>query len=126
MPKKPMKACAASGCSQLFSGAGIYCPEHAKAESKRYERYERTPEAKKRYGYQWRKIRQRFLNSHPLCEECRKNGRYVTATEVHHILPLGHGGTNDYDNLMALCKSCHSRISVEMGDRFHRRKPIEG
>lgn len=38
------------------------------------------------------------------------------STEVHHILPLEKGGTHNEDNLMALCKPCHSRITAEMGE----------
>ena len=39
-------------------------------------------------------------------------GRLTPAQEVHHILPFADGGTNDEDNLMALCKSCHSGITI--------------
>ncbi|WP_456264621.1 HNH endonuclease [Helcococcus bovis] len=53
-----------------------------------------------------------------MCEECKKNNKYTKANEVHHILPLSRGGTHSFSNLMALCKSCHSRISVLDGDRF--------
>ena len=42
--------------------------------------------------------------------------------EVHHILPLSRGGTNDEDNLMSLCKSCHSKIHADRGDRFKKRR----
>ena len=42
--------------------------------------------------------------------------------EIHHIVPLSHGGTHAEDNLMALCKPCHSRITVEMGDRWPQNK----
>ena len=35
--------------------------------------------------------------------------------------PVTVGGTNAEDNLMALCHSCHARITVEMGDRWHDR-----
>jgi 5-methylcytosine-specific restriction protein A len=31
---------------------------------------------------------------------------------------LSEGGTNKEQNLMALCKSCHSRIHAERGDRW--------
>ena len=112
MPHKALKACAAQGCAKLFSGAGIYCDEHAKAKNHHYNKYERDPEAKKRYGYHWRKVREYFLKGHPLCEMCRKDGRLTKATEVHHIIPLGKGGTHDPNNLMALCKPCHSRITI--------------
>jgi len=29
--------------------------------------------------------------------------------EVHHIQPLGKGGTDTFDNLIVLCKACHTR-----------------
>lgn len=118
MPRKPKQPCRYPGCPRLTDER--YCEEHRKLESRRYEKYGRDPVAKRRYGSAWQKIRARFLAAHPLCEQCRKEGRLTVATEVHHILPLGHGGTNDEENLMALCKPCHSRISVEMGDRFRK------
>jgi hypothetical protein len=31
----------------------------------------------------------------------------VAPLEVHHIVPLYRGGTNDAENLAALCKPCH-------------------
>lgn len=43
---------------------------------------------------------------------CKAKGRYTTATEVHHIKPLVEGGTNEETNLMALCKPCHSGITI--------------
>ncbi|MFQ6760861.1 HNH endonuclease [Limosilactobacillus reuteri] len=51
---------------------------------------------------------------------CLSQGRYTQATEVHHVLPLEHGGTNEFKNLMALCKPCHSRITAQMDDRWHK------
>ena len=57
----------------------------------------------------------------PLCEECLNQERLTPSKEVHHIVPLEKGGTHDEHNLMALCKACHSRITAEMGDRWHDR-----
>ncbi len=37
--------------------------------------------------------------------------------EVHHILPVNRGGTNVDLNLMNVCKSCHNKIHIELGDR---------
>lgn len=31
------------------------------------------------------------------------------------------GGTNDKDNLISLCKSCHNRIHAKRGDRWHNK-----
>lgn len=33
--------------------------------------------------------------------------------EVDHIVELQDGGTNDVDNLMALCRNCHGRKTLE-------------
>lgn len=43
-----------------------------------------------------------------------KQGNFITyvtvpADEVHHIKPIALGGTHSEDNLMALCKSCHTK-----------------
>ena len=89
-----------------------YCAEHEKLAMHNYNKFERSPETNKRYNYQWRKLRERFLFKHPLCEMCKSKGRYTKATEVHHIKPLAEGGTNDELNLMALCKPCHSSITI--------------
>mgnify|MGYP000944897793 CR=1 FL=1 len=116
MPYKAMKPCGYPGCPKLTPAQ--FCEEHAKAEARRYNRYERDPASKKRYGYQWQKVRARFLAAHPLCAECLANGITTPASEVHHILPLSRGGTHDEENLMPVCKSCHSGISARDGDRW--------
>lgn len=112
MPRKAKRPCRLRGCPRLTDLPSGYCTEHEKLQAQHYDKYFRPPEHNKRYGYKWRKLRARFLNAHPLCEQCRLQGRYTMATEVHHIKPLAEGGTNDLSNLMALCKSCHSRITL--------------
>ncbi|TXH46246.1 MAG: hypothetical protein E6Q97_29990 [Desulfurellales bacterium] len=48
------------------------------------------------------------LRAYPLCADCANAGRVVVATEVHHRVALRNGGTHDSDNLLSLCKPCHS------------------
>ncbi len=117
MPKKAKRPCRYKGCPALTDLSGGYCAEHEKLIQQQYNRYGRSAESKKRYGYRWRKIRASFLSINPLCEMCKREGRYINATEVHHIKPLADGGTNDFDNLMPLCKSCHSRITATTENR---------
>ena len=81
----------------------------------------RSPVSKKRYGRTWKKIRDAYVASHPLCELCLKHGRYVVAEEVHHKKPLAEGGTHAWNNLIALCKACHARIHAKRGDRWHQK-----
>ena len=116
MPMKPKRPCSFPGCPELTDDR--FCDEHAKQEARRYERYGRDPVVKKRYGRTWKRIRDRYIKSHPLCERCAKDEKVTLAEEVHHIKTLAHGGTNDEDNLMSLCKSCHSCITAESGDRW--------
>ena len=50
------------------------------------------------------------------CEVCTKQ-----AVDIHHIEPRGMGGSNDRDtieNLMALCRDCHTRY----GDVKHHKE----
>ena len=119
MPRKPAKPCAYPGCPNLTEKR--YCPKHERLASKQYEQYGRDSAAHaERYGRKWRKIRDIYLQSHPLCEECLKEGRYTKATLVHHKKPLADGGTNNRENLMAMCDSCHSRHHAKSGDRWHQ------
>ena len=117
MPYKPKRPCSHPGCPNLTDGR--FCDAHAKEENKRYERYNRDPATKRRYGRAWKRIRDKYVSDHPLCEQCLKQERLVATEEVHHLLPLSEGGTHARDNLIALCKSCHARIHAQRGDRWH-------
>ncbi|SHG99442.1 HNH endonuclease [Desulforamulus hydrothermalis] len=118
MPFKPKRPCSHPGCPKLTNGR--FCEEHAKQEAARYEKYQRNPAVKKRYGRSWKRVRDRFLTQHPLCEVCQKQGRLTSAEEVHYIVPLSKGGTNATENLMSLCKSCHSAVTAKEGGRWGR------
>jgi len=116
MPYRSTKPCAHHGCWELTSGR--YCPAHTKAEARHYNRYSRDRETGKRYGRSWKQIRAAFLLAHPLCEHCREDGRLTPATLVHHKVKLADGGANNWDNLLALCGECHSRLHARRGDYF--------
>lgn len=116
MPYKPSKPCAHHGCPKLTQHR--YCEEHAKAEAKRYNRFERDPAINKRYGGTWKRVRAAFLSANPLCEACKDKGKLVPAVLVHHKCKLSDGGTHDWENLQALCTGCHSRLHASQGDYF--------
>ena len=59
--------------------------------------------------------------THPLPRLVTRDGMMTPVEEVHHIIPLSEGGDNSFDNLMSLCKSCHSRIHAERGDRWRKK-----
>ena len=118
MPYKPKRGCAYPGCPNLTDG--YYCEEHKKLVDDQYEKYDRPADHHRKYGNNCKRIRDRYVREHPYCESCFKEGRIVPVEEVHHILPLSRGGTNDRSNLMSLCQSCHTKIHNELGDRQWR------
>ena len=120
MPKRPKRPCSHPGCPRLTDGR--FCEGHVKEEAKRYEKYDRDPAVRRRYGRAWKRIRDRYAAAHPLCELCQKNGKLIPTEEIHHKIPLSEGGTHSEENLIALCKSCHARLQAERGDRWHKQK----
>lgn len=59
-----------------------------------------------RRSYQWRKVRNNFIQDFPTCAACGK-GKNL---QVHHIVPVSVDPTKelDYNNLITLCASpCH-------------------
>ena len=109
------------GCPNLVDGKGAYCAEHKKQYNKDYDMFRRADGHAEHYDKRWRRIRKAYVQAHPLCERCLKRGRYVKGDEVHHIVPVLEGGTNDVDNLMNLCKKCHAEVHAELGTRSHNR-----
>jgi 5-methylcytosine-specific restriction protein A len=93
-----------------------YCEQHAHLVQQRTDSH-RPSAAKRGYGRRWRKLRSMFLSTNPLCADpFNVHGGYPSvATDVDHILPLTHGGSNTWDNLQALCTSCHSRKTASEG-----------
>jgi 5-methylcytosine-specific restriction endonuclease McrA len=47
-----------------------------------------------------------FLKGQLVCAVCGAE----TSLELHHIMPLAMGGSNDIDNLMVLCHEHHEQI----------------
>ena len=80
MPKMPRRPCGFPGCPNLTDGR--FCEEHAKQENRRYERYQRDPATKRRYGRAWQRIRDRYAAAHPFCEECYKRGVLTPTEEI--------------------------------------------
>lgn len=106
MPRKPKVPCGQPGCPNMIEPGKRYCEEHLKLHP------EITRSAAKRgYGSKWQKASKSYLNSHPLCVHCMKEGKYEKATVVDHIVP--HRGDQklfwDRSNWQALCKPCHDK-----------------
>lgn len=44
---------------------------------------------------------------HWLCQPCQREGKATPANECDHITPKSKGGSDDPDNLQAICTECH-------------------
>lgn len=119
LPRKPKRPCSYPRCPNLTDGR--FCEKHQREENKRYEKYDRNPAVRRRYGRVWKRVRDSYVKEHPFCEECFQKGVIVPVEEVHHIKPLAEGGTHDKYNLISLCKSCHARTHAKRGDRWNRK-----
>ena len=62
------------------------------------------------YTYAWQQARKRWLELHPLCVYCKRDGSVRPATVVDHVVP--HRGDMalfwDRENWQSLCFTCHS------------------
>ena len=77
------------------------------------------------YGYRWTKLRANVLRRDDyLCQPCIKQGRVTPANEVDHITPKSKDGTDDYDNLQAICTLCHKAKTKR--EATHSKRPTFG
>lgn len=106
MPYRPKHPCAHPGCPALVPSGAKYCDAHKPMHPE-----EVRSAARRGYGKAWQRESKRFLRAHPLCVLCARQGRYVKATVVDHIVP--HRGDErlfwDESNWQPLCKPCHDK-----------------
>lgn len=72
------------------------------------------------YGTAWTKLRKQILErDRHLCQPCLQQGRATPATQVDHRIAKANGGTDDPDNLRAICGPCH--LAKSLADQGKRR-----
>jgi len=86
----------------------------------RRQRDERPSASRRGYGRKWKRLRILYLKRHPICENPFEiTDHIVPATDVDHIIPKRRGGPDRWENLQALCHSCHSsKTRLEQQDRL--------
>jgi 5-methylcytosine-specific restriction protein A len=122
MPSAPARPCRTCGKAGIWPAG--YCATHARAYQQRVERA-RPTSSQRGYDKRWRPLRDLFLSRNPLCVICRRQDRLTAATHVDHIIPhrMNDDLRLDWNNLQALCASCHSRkTATEDGGFGHRRR----
>lgn len=104
MPYRPKKPCRHPGCAKLTDGR--YCEEHISLHP------EVTRSAAKRgYDSKWRKESKVYLREHPLCEICKRNGKYVQATVVDHI--KAHRGDSKLSGIRVTGGVCANLVTIK-------------
>jgi len=85
-------------CPNIVDGPGR-CAEHRRGAAS----------GASGYGAKWAKLRARFIAQHPVCELCG-SPRPLDAHHVDHARP-GDPTFYRWDNLQALCRSCHRKLT---------------
>ncbi len=83
----------------------------SKQERQREHDQRRGSSSQRGYGYRWQRYRERFLQQHPLCAACERDGKITLATEVDHVVPARNNPGQFWNsrNHQSLCARCHSR-----------------
>ena len=65
---------------------------------------------------EWPRLRRRVLiRDRHTCQDCKRQG--LRRVEVHHLVHLRDGGTDDMENLILLCYDCHRKRHASVGRR---------
>jgi 5-methylcytosine-specific restriction enzyme A len=80
------------------------------------------------YDHRWTKLRLVVLaRDQHLCQPCHRAGRVTASEAVDHIIPKAKGGTDDLENLEAICESCHrDKTTADQGKRVRLRIAEDG
>ena len=102
MATRPRILCRHRGCTRTVAESG-FCDRHA-GEAVGWHRTSTASSSDRGYGAYWRKLRISILQrDNWLCQVCH----VADASEVDHIVPKSLGGSDDADNLQAICRDCH-------------------
>jgi 5-methylcytosine-specific restriction endonuclease McrA len=109
-----IRLCTVPTCGKERRAGSARCDEHAKAYERERSAYRRDDSHKSFYDRKkWRICARRIKFERPICERCDE----AISQEVHHEPPLSEllaAGRNPFDPtvLVALCKPCHSAITL--------------
>lgn len=74
------------------------------------------------YGREWVRTRDAIMQRDSyLCQPCLAKGRPTPATQVDHIKPKAIGGTDEAENLQAICDVCHDAKTAADNGRKPKR-----
>jgi 5-methylcytosine-specific restriction protein A len=91
-------------------------------------KWHKTSRHQRGYGSHWDKLRKVVLDRDMhMCQSCLSRDRATVANQVDHIKPRSKGGTDDLNNLQALCKPCHDAKTItDNGGKLHQAIGLDG
>ena len=119
MPAAAKRACPRPRCPHVLP-----CPLHPPSTG--WRPVAQRSKAERGYGTaQWEPIRRRVLAEREFCQgRVLFNGRAAEclhpATHVDHVVPKAQGGTDEPENLQALCVRCHQAKTARERARGRR------
>src|SRR5438552_18045919 len=104
-PRKKLRVCNEDGCPELSYSAR--CDEHTKER----EASLRNPALMAVYASpRWQGVRRAVLRRDRVCTSCHG----TLSRDVDHVISLNDGGAPyDLNNLVGLCRSCHSKKTAK-------------
>src|SRR5689334_21264218 len=115
--RRALSICSRRGCSNLSERGP--CPKH------RVRRWstDGVPRQQRGYGAEWEALRREVIHAEHVCcvcgealacPVCKQQG---LPAQVDHEKAKASGGTDDRDNLRAICKDCHQLKSSREGSK---------
>lgn len=109
MARRAGRPCGVPGCPGLVHDPSKrLCPEHDREHMRRQSQERRAAGTHADYGPRWLAISARYLRMHPTCAHCGRPSELV-----HHVVERADGGSDADENLLALCRPCHSRLHAK-------------
>lgn len=107
MPPRAKRPCRQPMCPGKTQDRNGYCEAHAHLASG-WNKAERGTAEQRGYGAEWRKLSKAIQKrDRYLCQPCLAAGRVTPSAAADHRIPKAEGGTDDPDNLQAICDDCH-------------------
>lgn len=102
------------GCGTIIPARDSMCDE---CIEERRQRRRTAPITKHHNSRAWRDISDHVRRIDGQCAICHRTEKLV----VHHLRAYRNGGTDDINNLLTMCNSCHTRYetSIRNGKRNH-------
>ncbi|MCP1652694.1 HNH endonuclease [Pseudomonas nitroreducens] len=108
-------------CPATTQDRNGFCEAHAHLASG-WNKAERGTAEQRGYGSDWRKLSKAIQQrDRYLCQPCLKLRRVSPSVAADHVIPKAEGGTDDPDNLQAICAECHKAKTAAERDRANAR-----